>query len=106
MPQQRSQILPHFRVSVEVCHRVEHSGLDRLSAMLEEPHDRAPRERGEKCECFRVGREGLDSARSGGSRRVRVLCARKEGCDDTRDHVENDLKRFMNQSKHMKEREG
>ena len=98
VPKQRLQVFPPLRVAIQVCHRVEHSGLDRLSAMLEEPHDRAPRERGEKRECFRVGREGLDSARSGRSRRIWVLCARQEGCDDTGDNIEDNLREATDQS--------
>ena len=98
MPEQRPQAIPVLRVPVEVRHRAEHAGLDRLSAMLEEPHDRAPRESGEERECFRIGREGLDRTRRSGSRRVWVLCARQEGCDDTGDNIEDNLREAMDQS--------
>ena len=43
------------RVAVEVRHRVEHARLNRFSALLEEPHHRAPDDGGEDGELAGIG---------------------------------------------------
>ena len=68
VPKQRLQVIPMVRVPVQVCHGVEHAGLNCLPALLEQPHDSAPADGGEDGELARVGREW--SSRSSGGVRV------------------------------------
>lgn len=42
MPQQGLEIIPNFGVTIEIGHGIEHSGLDGLATVAEEPHDCTP----------------------------------------------------------------
>ena len=89
VPQQRLQVVPVLGISVEVGHGVEHARLDRLPALIEEPHDGTPAQRGKDGELRRV--RGKRSAGSCGSLRVWGLCSRKEGGNDAGADVQDDL---------------
>ena len=42
VPNQGPQIVPHLRLTVEVHHRIEHTRLEGLFSVLEQPHDGTP----------------------------------------------------------------
>ena len=89
MPEQRPEIVPVVGIAVEVRHRVEHARLDRLSALLEEPHHRAPDDSGEDGELASVWWQRPSRRR--GSIRIRRLGPREERGDHARANVQDDL---------------